>query len=223
MAGADWKAGMAVPSPTPIYRITHVDNLPTLLKRGGLHAPLHTPNDGLPYRTIHNVDIQNQRQVCAVPCGPGGTIHDYVAFYFGYRSPMLLQLHTGRVAGYTEKQDPLVYLVSTAQAVAEAGCRFAFSDGHGIAAFTAWFDDLKSLGKVDWNVVYARYWADDIQHMDRQRRKQAEFLVHRYCDWGLIQGIGVVDTAMKSRVTDMLAQFGESAARPVVVRPQWYY
>ena len=35
-------------------------------------------------------------------------MHDYVPFYFGQLSPMLLQLKTNRVAGYTEGQDPLM-------------------------------------------------------------------------------------------------------------------
>jgi hypothetical protein len=217
-------AGVAVPDPTRIFRIVHVDNLPTLLRRGGLHAPQHTPKDELPYRTIHRVDIQNERHVRRVPCGPDGTIHDYVAFYFGYLSPMLFQLHTGRVPGYTGKQDPLVYLVSTAQDVAAAGCGFVFSDGHGISPFTSWFDDLRRLDEVDWSMVYERYWADDhLGDMDRQRRKQAEFLVHRYCDWSLIRGIGVINDAMQSTVERVLEQFGSGAIRSVKVCRGWYY
>jgi len=39
----------------------------------------------------------------------------------------------------------LVYLKSTAQAVVEASCGFVFSNGHGIAAFTDWYDDLGRL------------------------------------------------------------------------------
>ncbi len=93
---------MNPPIPTPIYRIVHIDNLETLLRRGGLHAANHTPGDGLPFRTIHNVSIQNLRQARSLPCGPGGTMHDYVPFYFGVLSPMLLQLKTGRVTGYNE-------------------------------------------------------------------------------------------------------------------------
>jgi hypothetical protein len=49
-----------------------------------------------------------------------GALHDYVPFYFGFLSPMLLQLKTGRVTGYNEGQEPLVYLKSTVQAVADA-------------------------------------------------------------------------------------------------------
>ena len=103
---------------TPIFRILHVGNLHIHLERRGLHAPNNTPDDGLKYKlkykTIHNIDIQDKRQRNKVPCGPGGVLHDYISFYFGYFSPMLLQLKTGYVEGYDEGQEPLIYLVSTA-------------------------------------------------------------------------------------------------------------
>ena len=85
---------MNVPTPTPIFRFLHMDNLSVCLQRGALYAPNHTPQDGRVYRTIHNLDIQQQRKIARIPRGPRGVIHDYVAFYFGPRSPMLFQLHT---------------------------------------------------------------------------------------------------------------------------------
>lgn len=214
---------MPVPDPTPILRFIHIDNLEVALRRVGLHAPNFNPNDGLSFRTIHNVEIQDKRKEKAIPCGPCGVIHDYVPFYFGILSPMMLQLKTGRVEGYTEGQEPLIYLATTAQAVRDHGTRFVFSDGHGIAAFTSWYGDLADLDKVDWDMVYQRYWADNINDMDRQRRKQAEFLVHQFCEWSLIQQIGVINSAMKARVEDVLGQFDAALHRPVVVRPNWYY
>jgi len=162
---------MPIPSPTPIYRIIHIDNLDICLRRRGLYAPNFTPNDGLDYRTIHNTDIQRERQAVCLNCGPCGTVHDYVPFYFGYLSPMLLQLKTGRVEDYNGGQEPIIYVVSTVQAVHSAGSRFVFSDGHGIAAFTEWYDDLSNLSNVDWDMVYQRYWSDNVNDMDRQRRK----------------------------------------------------
>jgi len=135
---------------------------------------------------------------------------------------MLLQLKTNRVLGYTEGQQPLIYLVSTAQSVA-AKCGFVFSNGHGIAAFTEWFDDLSRLDEVDWNMVYQRHWADNIQDMDRQRRKQAEFLVYRSCPWTLITEIGVVNREAKLRVEAILNGFDANMRRPVSVRSAWYY
>jgi hypothetical protein len=200
---------MPVPDPTPIYRFIHTDNLSIVLRRG--------------YKTIHNKDIQEERRIRRIDCGPRGVIHDYVSFYFGPRSPMLFQLHTGRVTGYDERQEPLIYLVSTAQAVVKSGLECVFSDGHGIAAFTDWYDDLDDLDKVDWQMVYARYWADTIDDMDRQRRKQAEFLVYRFCDWGLVREIGVVNPTMKDKVEEIMDLFPGKHRPEVGVRPEWYY
>lgn len=211
------------PQPTPICRFIHVDNLEVCLQRGGLHAPNHTPNDGLTYRTIHNLDIQQQRRTTDIPCGPRGVIHDYAAFYFGYLSPMMLQLKTGRVEGYDEGQEPLIYLISTAQVVADSETGYVFSNGHGIAAYTEWFDDLADLDQVDWDMVNQRYWADNIDDMDRQRRKQAEFLVHRFCDWDLIQEIAVIDDRLKGKAEAVIGRYPPELRRPVRVRRNWWY
>jgi ssDNA thymidine ADP-ribosyltransferase, DarT len=130
---------VVVPASISLFRLVHVDSLPTLLRRAGLHAPNLTPNDGLAYRTIHNSQVQANRQLKALPCGPGGTIHDYVPFYFGPLSPMLLNLKSGRVEGYYEGQEPLIYLVTTVEDVLNSGASYVFSDGHGLATFTSWY------------------------------------------------------------------------------------
>ena len=226
-----------VPIPTPIYRIIHIDNLHVCLRRGTLYAPNHCPDNGLEYKTIHNVQVQDKRRITAVGCGPGGSVHDYVAFYFGPRSPMLYQLHTGWVSGYREGQDPLIYLVSTAQEVERAGYCYVFSDGHGIAHFTSWYDNLDQLDEVDWEAVCAKWWKDTHDDPDRQRRKQAEFLVHEKVDWGLVSEIGVHSEAIGARVEKILADemashrptghIGPpcvSADRPIVkLATEWYY
>lgn len=214
---------MPAPIPTPVLRFIHLDNLHICLRRGGLHAPNHAPQDGLVYRTIHNPDIQRERHTRIVDCGPGGVIHDYVGFYFGYLSPMLLQLNTGRVEGYNEGQEPLIYLASNAQAIRDSGVGYIFSDGHGIAAYTDWYHDLADLDKVDWDMVYQRYWADKIDDMDRQRRKQAEFLVHKFCDWSLIHEVAVLNEKVRKRVESIMDKFPSRVRRPVLVRPAWYY
>ena len=214
---------MVIPSPTPIYRIIHIDNLPIYLQRNGGHAPNNTPNDGLIYKTIHNTDIQQKRQITPILCGPGGTIHDYVSFYFGPRSPMLFQLHTGWVPNYSEGQEPIIYLVSNAQAVHDSEAGYVFSDGHGIIALTNWFDDPDDLNQVDWNTVNLRYWADDVDDMDRKRRKQAEFLVHEFCDWSLIETLAVINKKMRTRVEEIMDGFSRNVCREVVIKRNWYY
>lgn len=211
------------PNPTPILRFTHIDNLDTIIRRGGLHAPNHVPNDRLPYRFCHDAEVHGARAAVDITVGPRGTIHDYVPFYFGYLSPMMLKLKTGQVVGYNEGQEPLIYLVSSAQSVKAADLQFVFTDGHGLAKFTDWFDDLANLDSVDWTVVNERYWTDTINDMDRQRKKQAEFLVHEYCPWALIQEIVVIDVAMKQRVETIQVRFPAAQRRVVRVDRNWYY
>ncbi len=214
---------MSVPNPTSILRFIHVDNLHIYLKRQGIHAPNFTPMDGLEYRTIHNEDVQAKRRKQTVPCGLGGVIHDYVPFYFGPLSPMLFNLKTSRVPGYNEGQEPLVYLVSSCQMVEQADVPFVFSDGHGIAAFTNWYSILTDLDKVDWDMVNQRYWAANVDDMDRQRRKQAEFLIHKFCPWSLIRQIVVIDDVRKTQVEQVLDGFSDDLKRVVTIKRGWYY
>jgi hypothetical protein len=82
---------------------------------------------------------------------------------------------------------------------------------------------LADLDKVDWDAAYARQWNDTSDDMDRQRRKQAEFLVHRFCPWRLVESIGVRHDAGRQRVEDVLAAHGVGNSVPVYARAEWYY
>ncbi len=110
-----------------------------------------------------------------------------------------------------------------AQDIESAGLRFVFSDGHGLAAFTQWFDDLTSLDNVDWTLVGQRYWTDNVSDMDRMRRKQAEFLIHASLDWSLIREIAVIDVERQQQVRDILSAAGAMHRPAVLVRREWYY
>jgi hypothetical protein len=95
--------------------------------------------------------------------------------------------------------------------------------GHGLATFTDWYDDPAQLDQVDWNLVGARYWADQPDDNDRQRRKQAEFLVWKLMDWSLIQGIGVLNQQVKARVEALLDRHPDRSRPNVQTKGQWYY
>ncbi len=212
-----------VPRPTPLLRLIHIDNLEILLARQALHAPNHTPNDGLRYRTIHRADVQGSRNRRLVPCGPRGDLHDYVPFCFGSRSVMLLQLKTGRVAGYSEGQRPLVHLVVHAQDLVSQHLPFVFTDGHALAGYSTFYESLDRLDAVDWNTVNLQYWNDTVADPDRQRRKQAEFLVHERVPWALVRELAVVDHEAAEAVRRVLANWPLPLHKPIAVRPEWYY
>ena len=63
--------------------------------------------------------------------------------------------------------------------IADVGTRFVFTDGHGIAAFTQWHDDLAQMDQLDWPLILNREWADTLEDNDRKRRRQAKFLIHQ--------------------------------------------
>ncbi len=136
---------------------------------------------------------------------------------------MLLNLHTDRVPGYTDGQAALAYLVVSVEDVAAAGCGFVFYDGHALASFSRAFDDLQRLDQLDWKTIAARKWNDTDDDPDRQRRKQAEYLVHRELPWSLVRGVAVMNDTRRQQVEAILASFPSALHRTVAVLPKWYY
>lgn len=90
---------MVIPDPTPIYHITPINNLTGILAAGGLNCNSTLRRDRTAYTNIAHDHIQDRRSHTFVPLAPGGTLHDYVPFYFAPRSPMLYSIATGYVAG----------------------------------------------------------------------------------------------------------------------------
>ncbi len=76
-----------------IFRITHVDNIPWILDHG-LHSRSSSTRDP-DYRVIGNPDLIEKRRHREVPIRPGGTLSDYIPFYFTPHTPMLFNIKTG--------------------------------------------------------------------------------------------------------------------------------
>lgn len=208
------------PIPTRIYHFTHIGNLQSILESGGLvcHNRCQTQRVGVAHE-----HIQNRRRRRQVPCGPGGNLHDYVPFYFGLRSPMLYAIHGGRVACYEGGQGELVYLVSSVQRIVKAGLGFVFTERHAVLNYAEFFTDLINLAQVDWNLMPARWWNDIPRYPDRKERKQAEFLVHGFLPWDLVESLAVMNPQMQRRVETLFAEYPASIRRLVRVERDWYY
>lgn len=207
--------------PTRIYHITHINNLPSILRSSGLIANSRLRRERINYLDIAHESIQDRRARTRVPCSAGGVLHDYVPFYFAPRSPMLFTIHKGNVEGYNQGQETVIHLVSTAEAIEATVLAFAFTDGHAIMSYTQFSDDLENLDMVDWEIMEARYWNDTEDDNDRKRRRQAEFLVHQFCPWTLITEIGVINTTIQEQVQRILQNVNYQP--PVRVYPNWYY
>jgi hypothetical protein len=135
---------------------------------------------------------------------------------------MLFRLHREHSEGQGDGQGALVYFVTTTEHLVAARLGFVFTDGNAATAITEFYDDLSFLPHaVDWPLMHARYWSNTPEDGDRVRRRQAEFLVHRSVPLELIDGLAVIDDAVRSNVQTMLSQAGKIV--PVHVRTDWYF
>jgi hypothetical protein len=206
---------------TAIYHITHIRNLPSILKDGGLWCDRVVMERNLAHVGIAHQHIKDRRAQKQVPCAPGGVVADYVPFYFAPRSPMLYVISRGGVENYSEGQQPILHLVSSAEAVFAAGLPFTFTDGHADVDISRYFTDLQDLNQIDWNIMASKYWHDTDQYGDRKRRRQAEFLVREFFPIALIETIGVINQAMVRQVTGLLQPLAKKPS--VQAMPAWYY
>lgn len=205
---------------THVYHITDIDNIPRIIKTGGLLSKSQIEQSKVAYEDIAYDGVQDRRSTTMVPCGPGGSLHDYVPFYFAHRSPMLFTIKQGNVAQHKKGQESIVYLVSSVEAIA-SNRKFVFTDGHGIMSITEFFENPSDLDKVDWKLMEDTYWSNTKDDGDRKRRRQAEFLVHNDCPWELIHTIGVFDSTRKNQVLEMIKSHSQQP--DVKVLNSWYY
>jgi hypothetical protein len=207
--------------PTLIYHITHLRNLTSILAHNELCCDRLVGERGLAPIEIGYRDLKGRRAARTVPIPPGGTLDDYVPFYYAPRSPMLFVISKGGVPGYNDGQRSVVHLVADAEQVAEQRLPFVFTDGHAYMQLSTFYSDLTHLNRIDWLLMRERIWRDTPEDGDRVRRRNAEFLVHNTFPWPLVQGIGVIDEQVAELVQAVIA--GSNHQPRVVVRPGWYY
>lgn len=206
---------------TDIFHITHIRNLPNILRDGGLWCDRVVSQRNLAHISIAHQHIKDRRAQKPVPLPPNGMVADYVPFYFAPRSPMLYAIHHNYVAGYQGGQASVLHLVASTDAVRQNGLAFVFTDGHAEMNISHFYQDLRDLDKIDWDVMRSVYWNDTNTDGDRKRRRQAEFLVHEFFPLSLFERIGVINQTVARQTASLLT---ESETKPVVeVQSAWYY
>jgi hypothetical protein len=103
--------------------------------------------------------IKRRRAQRVVPCGVGGTLADYVPFYFAPRSPMLFAITCGQVSAEAACTERIVYLVSSTETLREAGLTVIASNRHAeldYAEITDHDGHLDGDGFVDWPLMARR-------------------------------------------------------------------
>lgn len=149
---------------TPVFHMTHVSNLPAILRRGSLVAKNNLPGSGV--TSIASEEVQARRAKRIIPVMPGGTLHDYVPLYFAPRAPMLYCNHKGSIEN-AQPQEKIIHLIFYAQEIA-ANHSIVFFDRHAVLGMAEAFNDLDDLEKIDWHVFFetplvggfSKYWQD---------------------------------------------------------------
>jgi len=204
------------PEKALIFRITHRDNLPWAFANG-LHCPSSDKRD-LNYVSIGNVDLIDKRQHRVVPIPPGGTLSDYVPFYFTPYSPMLLNIKTGRGVPKRANEE-IVIVVSSLHKLKTQEHAFVFSDRHAYLNAAQFSSDIKRLDLIDWKILQRRDFQRDAS--DKFERYQAEALVHKHLPMEGLIGIICYNDSVGEMVTELVKK--NKLSLQVATKPGFYF
>jgi hypothetical protein len=213
---------MVVLTPTNarIFRITHIRNVPWLLRNGICcrNSPAKDPE----FVEIGNPDLITKRLFREVPIPPGGGLGGYVPFYFTPHSPMLYNILTGYrgIVPKRERRD-IVIVASSLRRMAELKLPFVFTDRHAYLQTARFSSNLEDLERIDWALLRKRDFRQDPDDPGKMERYQAEALVHGRVPLQAIDGIACADGPSSQELKEMITQAG--VALKVAIHPDWYF
>jgi len=198
----------------PLYHITDVENLPSILADGGLSSDAVMA--ARPGNVIGHSHIKERRLTqIMVPCAGDRFVGEFVPFYYCPRSPMLYTVNEGATGKPPGCQRSIVHLVTNVGFASRLGVPFAISDGNAGAFHTSFRSDVDALDRLDWAAISETYWQAVVH------QKAAEFLVADSFPWTGIFEIGCHDEDIVEAVRTILAS---AEHRPqVTVQRSWYY
>lgn len=188
-----------------LFRMLHIDNLEGVL-RNGMYAP--NARFDPTYVNIGDEVLIAQRGEFDVPIAPKGVLSDYVPFYFGGCSPMLLNIKTGYRGIKQRSQTEIIYLCTHIETVIKACLEWCFTDGHAKDRLTTYYNQVDGLAQIDWKTVISKYWSSTPEDPDKMRRKQAEFLIKTYVPTDCLSGVIVHDEAAGEKARQIMSSVG---------------
>jgi hypothetical protein len=181
-----------------IFRITHIDNVAWII-RYGLQSR-NSPNQDPDFRNIGNPELISRRHATPVTIPPGGTLSDYVPFYFTPFSPMMLNIKTGRGGVPQLPLKELAIFATSLHWISNQGLPFVFSDRHACLKAVRFSSDLKDLNRIDWGPLQLRDFKKDPNNPAKTEKYQAEALVHTEVPMSAIQAIITYSPTEQARI-----------------------
>lgn len=202
-----------------IFRITHIDNLAWDLENGLQCRNSHILNPR--FRNIGNKDLIEKRRSRAVDARTGGTLSDYVPFYFTSHSPMLYNIRTGYNGLAKVSMEEIVIYVASLRDVASSGIAYAFTDMHAKLAMARFYVDAADLNHIDWDILQKRDFRYDPSDPEKMDRYQAEALIRHQLPCRALKGIVCYGAQQVARAKQLAKRAGIQV--PVGARPQLYF
>ncbi|MDT7849545.1 DUF4433 domain-containing protein [Methylophilus sp. VKM B-3414] len=202
-----------------IWRIVHRDNLPWILSNGLYcrNSPEFDPN----FVSIGHADLINRRASRRVEVAPGGTLSDYVPFYFTPFSPMMYNIFTGRSGVNKREKEDICILVSSLHKVNKLGVPFVFSDRHAYTSLAKFSNNLSDLHRIDWPLLRARNFQRNPDDPEQIERYQAEALIYQHLPVTGLLGVICYKDTVKAWLDKHVTKSG--IALDVRVLPKWYF
>ncbi len=202
-----------------IFRITHIRNMPWIL-RNGLHCKNSDIRDP-DFVRIGNMELIQRRSSKSVPVPPGGTLSDYIPFYFTPFSMMMYNIRTGYGSVHRFPNSEIVILASTLRGLAESGVSTVFSDRHAYLRTAQFYTSLDDLDKIDWDILEKRDFKRDVDDPEKTDRYQAEALVHWHLPVEHLAGIVCLSENEKRTLEQEREEAGLDLT--IAARPGWYF
>ena len=203
-----------------IFRIEHVDNLAWNIEKEFLYSR-NSGEVNPTFVNIGNPDLIDMRSRRVVPVDPGGTLSDYVPFYFTPSSVMMLNILTGQGGIPKRLKSEIMIFVSSLHKLREIGLKFLFTDRHAYPKDAQFHSDIARLDQIHWEILQKRDFKGEDQYLNKQSYYQAEALIYQRVPLSAIVGICCFNSIVKKRVEADLANFG--SAIPVYERPEYYF
>lgn len=200
-----------------LYRMTHIQNIPHILKHGITH--ISSPSKNKNYVPIGDGSLISARNDFSMPNGKN--LGEYIPFYFGPRMPMLYVMQRGFNGVTPVRPSDVVYCVTSINTIQAAKLDFVFTDGHAVDGFSEFYypKDVKRIDTIiDSKAINSKYWKAE-NDLDLKRRKEAEFLVKGDIPIQSIECFAVYDAATAAQLKKMKGYKNQT----VIVKPNYYF
>jgi len=194
-----------------LYYITHVVNIPSILRQGIL-SHQRVLSEGVTYEPIYDADIVANRKEIQAPNGK--SLWSFANVYFQPRNAMLYRVLLRR------KVEEVAVLSVSRDILNSAGA--FISMGNAASAYSEIVSASEKAAAVPqilrW--ISNEYWTEE---MGLKRKMMAECLIPEAVPPEYVHGIFVGSHNAASRVSEILGSAGVGSSPPVAVEPHMFF